>query len=367
MHFGTGLVRTAEDFGSQGERPSHPELLDWLAVEFMGRVESQRPAVSSQRSAVSGQRSVVGGREVTADTRDKSAPRPSTLNSQPLAWDVKRMHRLIVTSATYRQSSDFLVPASNPQPSTLNPQPLATPNPQPLATPNPQPLATPNPQPLSDPENHLLSRGPRFRLSAEMVRDQALFAAGLLVERLGGPSVKPYQPDGLWREIATTTEYEQDHGPALYRRSLYTYWKRTVSPPTMATFDAPSREACTPRRPRTNTPLQALALLNETAFVEAARKLAERALREGGPAPRERLARIFRLVTSRRPAVSDLDLLESGLRQHLETYRHDRTAAEKLLRVGEAPYDPALDPAEMAAYATISGLVLNLDEAVTRE
>ncbi|HUG94312.1 MAG TPA: DUF1553 domain-containing protein, partial [Planctomycetaceae bacterium] len=296
MHFGAGLVKTMEDFGAQGEPPSHPELLDWLACEFRG-----------------------------------SDSQLSTLNPQ-LNWSLKRLHRLIVTSAAYRQSS----------------------------------RATPE-LVQRDPENRLLARGPRFRLSAEVLRDQALAASGLLVERLGGPSVKPYQPAGLWQEIASETNYEQDHGEALYRRGLYTFWKRTVAPPTMATFDAPSREACTVNRPRTNTPLQALALLNDVTFVEAARVLAERVLREAGPTARERLSLAFRLCTGRPPRQDELRILLEGLEHHRAGFRSDPEAAEKLLSVGEAARDPQLDPAELAAYATLAGLLLNLDEVVTRE
>src|SRR5262249_39488791 len=208
MFFGTGLVKTAEDFGLQGESPSHPELLDWLAPEFTHGVS--------------------GGRQ------------------PPSAWSVKALPRLIVTSATYRQSS------------RVTPELLKR-----------------------DPNNRLLGRGPRLRLSAEMLRDQALFVSGLLAERVGGPSVKPYQPKGLWEELAGIA-YKQDHGEDLYRRSLYIFWKRTVAPPSMTTFDATAREACTVNRSRTNTPLQALTLMNDVTFVEASRVLAERVLREGG-------------------------------------------------------------------------------------
>jgi len=217
-----------------------------------------------------------------------------------------------------------------------------------------------------DPANRLLARGPRLRLSAEMLRDQALSAGGLLVERLGGPSVKPYQPKGLWKELADTT-YKQDHGEALYRRSLYTFWKRTVVPPAMATFDAAGREACTVNRSRTNTPLQALTLMNDVTFVEASRNLAERVLREGGAEPADRLTLAFRLVTGRRPGPAELRVLLAGLEHHREHYRKDRAAALKLLAVGESKRDEKLDVAELAAYATVAGLILNLDEAITRE
>ena len=283
MYFGVGLVKTAEDFGSQGERPSHPKLLDWLATEF-----------------------IRGG------------------------WGVKDLQRKIVTSSTYRQSS------------RVTPKLLS-----------------------KDPENRLLARGPRFRLPAEMIRDQALSLAGLLVERQGGPSVKPYQPDGLWNEIATDTKYDQDHGANLYRRGLYTYWKRTVASPSLMTFDASARETCIVRQTRTNTPLQALTLMNDVMFVEAARALAERIMTEGGEKPYQRLARLFRLATARRPKPQEAKILLRGFQRHLARFRDNRDAAEKLVSVGEQPRNQKLDVSELAAYATIAALILNLDEVVT--
>jgi Protein of unknown function (DUF1553)/Protein of unknown function (DUF1549)/Concanavalin A-like lectin/glucanases superfamily/Planctomycete cytochrome C len=283
LHFGTGLVKTAEDFGTQGDYPSHPELLDWLATEFV-----------------------------------KSG------------WDVKHMHKLIVTSATYRQSS-----------------------------------AIRNSQSI-DPDNRLLSRFPRSRLSAEMIRDQALFASGLLVEQEGGPSVKPYQPPGLWNELSGTGDYEPDTGDKLYRRSLYTFWKRTVAPPTLAAFDTSGRETCWVRETRTNTPIQALTLLNDVTYVEAARVLAERILRDAMRTD-ERLALAFQLVTARSPHDSELSVLRRGFDHQLSDYRNDRAAAKKILRVGEAQADSKFDPAELAAYTSICRLILNLDETVTRE
>jgi hypothetical protein len=283
-YFGTGLVKTAEDFGSQGEWPSHPELLDWLATEFVRT-----------------------------------------------GWDVKALQRLLVTSATYRQSS------------RLTPELWQR-----------------------DPENRLLARGPRVRLPAETIRDQALFAAGLLVEGLGGPSVKPYQPAGLWHELADT-EYLPDRGPGLYRRSLYTFWKRTVAPPSMMTFDASPRETCVVRETRTNTPLQALTLMNDVTFVEAARVLARRVMREGGPTPEGRLTLAFRLATARGPRPAELKVLLDDLGYHQSHYRQDRPAALRLLSIGEAPRDPRLDPCELAAYTAVANLILNLDEVVTKE
>lgn len=245
-------------------------------------------------------------------------------------WNVKAMRRLIVTSATYRQSS------------RVTPSVLA-----------------------ADPENRLLARAPRFRLPAEVIRDQALYAGGLLVEQIGGPSVRPYQPAGLWEELSND-EYEQDHGDSLYRRGLYTFWKRTIPFPAMALFDAPNRETCQVREERTNTPLQALTLLNETAFVEAARGLAERVMREAGTAPADRLGGAFRIVTGRKPRQAEQQILLAGFRQHFEHYRQHPEAAEKLLAVGERPRDTSLDAPELAAYAAVANMLLNLDEAITQ-
>ncbi|MEX2286126.1 MAG: DUF1553 domain-containing protein [Planctomycetaceae bacterium] len=284
MHFGAGLVKTAEDFGSQGQRPTHPELLDWLATDFVRT-----------------------------------------------GWNVKEMQRTIVTSATYRQQSK------------VSPELLK-----------------------KDPENRLLARGPRLRLSAEMIRDQALFVSGLFVEKIGGPSVKPYQPAGLWEEVANIT-YTQDSGEALYRRSMYTFWKRTAAPPTMMTFDASPREMCTVKDARTNTPLQALALLNDVTFVEAARALAERAMVEASPGPEERITRAFRLSTARKPLPAELTILTQGFRAHVERYQQDHEAAEKLIHTGESKPNTNLDATELAAYTAIAGLILNLDEVVTKE
>jgi len=288
-YFGTGLVKTAEDFGSQGEWPSHPDLLDWLAVEFM---ES--------------------------------------------GWDLKHVHRLIVTSNTYRQSSE------------ATPEKLA-----------------------ADPENRLLARGPRHRLDAEVLRDAALAEAGLLVERIGGESVKPYQPPGLWEAVgftsSNTVNFVQDHGAKLYRRGLYTFWKRTAPPPMLQTFDAPTREQCTVRRPRTNTPLQALALMNDVQLVEAARHLAARMMRDGGPTPAERLAFGFRVATGRAPEAKESDVLVRTYEAQLAHYKADPAAAKELLSVGESKRDESLDPADHAATTMMANLILNLDEAVTKE
>jgi hypothetical protein len=285
MYFGTGLVKTVEDFGSQGEAPSHPELLDWLATEFVGS-----------------------------------------------GWNMKAIQKTIVMSSTYRQSSKVTHELWQ-----------------------------------RDPENRLLARGPRFRLPAEMIRDQALAVAGLLVEKTGGPSVKPYQPPGLWQELAGGRGYVQDHGDALYRRSLYTYWKRTVSPPSMVNFDASTRETCTVREVRTNTPLQALDLMNDVAYVEAARKLAERMLMEGGRTPQDRIAYAYRLVLARAPKPAEEKLLEATLDGFQKRYSADPSSAAKLVAEGESPHNPELDIPELAAYTSAASLLLNLDETITKE
>ena len=319
--FGTGLVKTTEDFGSQGEWPTHPALLDWLAVEFAGEGSGFGVQGSGQRGQETGNRGQV------ADNLQSAI-----CNLQSSAWDMKRLARLIVTSATYRQSSAATTESLQ-----------------------------------KDPDNRWLSRAPRQRLSAEMVRDQALAASALLVEELGGPSVKPYQPPGLWSELTGADDYVQDHGENLYRRSLYTYWKRTIAPPAMVTFDAATREFCTVRQTRTNTPLQALTLLNETGFVEASRKLAERTIGEGGTRDGKRLTWLFRTVTSRRPAPQELQILEQGLSRHREHYRMNPDAAAAVLATGESPADEQLAADELAAFTAMAGLVLNLDEAIHKE
>jgi hypothetical protein len=247
------------------------------------------------------------------------------------AWDVKRLHRLIVNSATFRQSSQ------------VTPRLLAR-----------------------DPENRLLARGPRLRLPAEMVRDQALLAAGQLVEQVGGPSVKPLQPAGLWSELTGGEDYQPGAGADLVRRSLYTFWKRTIPPPMLTTFDAPARETCVVRETRTNTPLQALSLMNDVTYVEAARVLAQRVMNQAST-PAERLTLAFRLVTARRPGDSELKVMLEGLEHNLAQYRSDQNGSSKLIRVGESAPDEKLDPSELAAYAAVASLILNLDEAVTKE
>ncbi len=287
--FGQGLVKTSENFGVQGESPSHPELLDWLARDF---VDS--------------------------------------------GWNVKALVKRIVLSNVYRQDS------------SASKELVA-----------------------KDPENRLLARGPRFRLPAETIRDQALQISGLLTEQLGGPSVFPYQPAGLYKGIVVAadypgTVYNESQGPDLYRRSLYTFWKRTVPHPTMTVFDAPDREFCIVRRSTTNTPLQALTLLNDPIFVEAARKLAERALREGGQQDADKLAYAFRLATGRAPDATEQNVLQQTLTRMRATYSQDTKAATDLLSVGAAPRPAGLAPEELAAYTAVMNLILNLDEVITK-
>ena len=287
--FGAGLVRTSEDFGHQGEWPSHPELLDWLAVEL---VDS--------------------------------------------GWDVKHVLTLFVTSATYRQSA------------MLRPE-----------------LAE------RDPENRLLARFARRRLGAEAIRDQALYVAGLLVERWGGPSVKPYQPEGLWQEVAmvqsNTREFVRGAGDDLWRRSLYTYWKRACPPPALSAFDAPTREFCSIRRGSTNTPLQALVLWNDEQFVEAARALASRTLGSKSAADdRARLAELHRRCTGRRPEERELETLAGALERFRARYAAAPEDAQLLLEVGEAPLPEGIEPAELAAWTLVASAVLSLDATITR-
>ena len=284
MHFGTGLVKTAENFGLQGEYPSHPELLDWLATTF---VDS--------------------------------------------GWDVKALQRAIVTSSTYRQASN------------LTPEALE-----------------------EDPENRLLARGPRQRLTAQMIRDQALAVAGLLVDEVGGPSVRPYQPEGLWEE-QSSQEYRPSTGGDLYRRSLYTFWKRTLGPPSMLAFDSSTRETCIVRLSRTNTPLQALNLMNDVTYVEAARRLGERMIREGGTTPDERIAHAYRRVTGHRPAPDARRVLRAAFDDFRERYEADRAAALEFVDTGESPRDETLDVAELASYQLVASMILNLDRTITKD
>jgi hypothetical protein len=281
MLFGAGLVKTVEDFGSQGDPPSNPELLDWLATEYIRN-----------------------------------------------GWDTKALLKTIVSSATYQQSS------------RVTPELLAR-----------------------DPENRLLARGPRVRLSAAMIRDEALAVSGLLVDKIGGPSVKPYQPPGLWKELAGGKDYEPDKGDGLHRRSLYTFWKRTAPPPMMMNFDAANRETCVVRELRTNTPLQSLDLMNDLVYLEAARALAGRMMRDAGPDEANRIARGFELVLARKPKARESEILLSDFRYYLDRYQSDPAAAAKYLN------SPAggKDQVSLAAYTTVASMILNLDAAVTKE
>jgi hypothetical protein len=281
--FGIGLVKTAEDFGVQSEPPSHPELLDWLATELVAR-----------------------------------------------GWDMKALHRVIVTSATYRQSSR-LTPAMFER----------------------------------DPENRLLARGPRHRMPSWMLRDQALSAAGLLVEQRGGPAVKPYQPDGIWEEATFGKKtYKQDEGAALYRRSLYVFWRRIVGPTTF--FDAGARQVCTVKVGRTNTPLHALVTLNDPAFVEAARVLAQGvAMSVGSDATK--VGDAFRVLTARFPTAQERGILLVRLATLRQQFAADPDAARHLAATGEAARPEALDPVEHAAWTALCSLLMNLDETLTRE
>jgi hypothetical protein len=283
-YFGRGLVKTAEDFGIQGDRPSHPELLDWLADEFVR-----------------------------------------------LRWDIKAMQKLIVTSATYRQSSRI-------SPTMLE----------------------------KDPENVLYTHGPRQRLSAHISRDQALAMSGLLVEEIGGPSVSPYQPDRFWEDLSNM-KYDQSDGDDLYRRSLYTIWKRTLPPPSMAVMDAADRESCMVSSTRTNTPLQALTLLNEKAFVESARNFGQRILLEGGSSIRDRVVFAFRTVAGRSPKKTEQSLLEAAYRDYRGFYAEDAESARKLIGVGESKLNENLNPKELAAATTFANMLFNLDEVLTKE
>jgi hypothetical protein len=286
--FGAGLVETTEDFGIMGLRPSHPELLDWLAVEF-----------------------------------------------RESGWDMKHMYKLMAMSATYRQSV------------RSTPEQLAR-----------------------DPKNLLLAHGPRFRMDAETLRDIALQSSGLLVNKAGGPSVKPYQPDNVWESVgyptSDTTKYKQDHGDGLYRRSLYTYWKRMAMPPDMDAFDAPTRDTACTRRQRTDTPLQALVTMNDPQWVEASRALAERLIKQGGKEPAQRIQYLSELVLSHDPSPQMASVLQQSLRQMQEHYAADPAAARDLIGVGEKAHDRAIPAPELAAWTMVVSEVLNLDETLNK-
>jgi len=287
--FGTGIVKTLEDFGSQSEWPSHRELLDTLARDF-----------------------VDGG------------------------WNTKALLKTIVLSSTYRQDS-----------------------------------ATTPALVARDPENRLLAHGPRVRLPAELIRDQALAVSGLLAPQLGGPSVYPYQPEKLYEGIVVdapypSTKWGVSTGADLYRRSLYTFWKRTIPHPAMTTFDSPDREFCTVRRARTNTPLQALALWNEPGYLEAARNLGTRMLREGGADDSARVAFAFRLATGRRPKRRETAVLTKSLVQLRADFTAHGSDAYAFVKTGASPMDPLLPPAELAAATGVASMILSLDETITK-
>ena len=293
--FGQGIVKTAEDFGLQGDRPTHPELLDWLAVSFAA----------------------------------KTAPDQSPQVDR-LGWDVKAFLRLVLSSATYQQQSNMSAALVE-----------------------------------SDPENRLLAHGPRFRLPSWMIRDQALSASGLLVEQVGGSPVRPYQPEGIWEEATFgNIRYVQDHGSALYRRSLYIFWRRIVGP-TMF-FDVANRQTCQVKVGRTNTPLHALVTLNDVTFVEAARAMAEELIRESED-DSDRLINGFRRCTSRRPSDRELANLNEALRRLRKNFAEDLDSAKALIKTGESKSDDRIDPIELAAFTSIASLLLNLDETLTKE
>jgi hypothetical protein len=282
--FGRGIVATTENFGSQGALPTHPDLLDWLAREF---VQS--------------------------------------------GWNVKKLLKTMVLSSTYRQRSSA-----------------------------PEPLRE------RDPHNLLHARGPSLRLPAEMLRDSALAVSGLLVEKVGGPPVKPYQPPGLWRgQNAFLPDYTPDKGEGAYRRSLYTFWRRTSPPPNMLAFDAPSREVCVVRRQSTSTPLQPLVLLNDPQFVDAAIGLGERMLREGGKTPRERLIFAFRLAATRPPSERELEILIGLHQKQIDQFRGEPEQAKRFLASAQHPLAAGLDPIELGADGVIAGVILNLDASVS--
>jgi hypothetical protein len=283
--YGQGLVKSVEDFGTQGTPPTHPELLDWLAVEFIDS-----------------------------------------------GWDTKHMIKLMVMSSTYRQSSKPIRDLIE-----------------------------------RDPANLWLARQGRFRIDAEMARDNALAVSGLLSPKIGGPSVKPYQPDGYWSLLNfPTREWKHDHGDDQYRRGLYTYWQRTFLHPSLLAFDAPTREECTADRPRSSTPLQALVLLNDPTYVEAARVFAEHIIKEGGPSDAERFIWAFRRALSRGPKPEETKVLAELLAKHRKEYATDKEAAKKATSVGEGPVAQDLDPMELAAWTSVARVLLNLHETITR-
>jgi hypothetical protein len=290
--FGAGIVRSSEDFGAQGDLPSHPELLDWLAVTF-----------------------------------------------RESGWDMKHLIKRIVTSESYCQSSKQCAEAASRE---------------------------------IDPSNKWISRGPRHRLPAEVIRDQILAASGLLVRKMGGPAVKPYHPPGLYEQVVAQKDnpkatYTQGHGEDLYRRSLYTYWKRSVPHPAMLVFDAPFREVCSMRRSRSNTPLQALNLMNDPTYVEASRFLAHRMMCEGGDTTESRISHGFRLLIAREPDSRERKILVAAFERALKDFKADPNAATQLLEIGETKNSAPVPASEHAAFTTVASTLINLDEAITKE
>ena len=292
QYFGQGLAKNSDDFGNQGALPTHPELLDYLALTFRGKGDP---------------------------------------NDRQMSWNTKAMHKLIVMSATYRQASSVSENGRE-----------------------------------ADPENLLLTRGPSYRMSAEQVRDNALAASGLLTQRIGGPSVLPYQPAGIWEALATrnTVKYEQDHGDSLYRRSMYTIWKRSSPAPMMLNFDASERHTCIVKRQKTSTPLQALVTLNDPQFVEAARVLAQRTMPDG--APEKGIMKIFKSVVSRPARPEELALMQQLYAEELADFNQNPKRAQELLAVGEYPVDKRRNPAKLAAMTVVSSTIMNFDEAIIK-
>jgi hypothetical protein len=299
LSFGQGLVRSLEDFGIQSTPPTHPELLDWLAIEFMtnGEPRSGEPGVSA-----------TGG------------------------WNIKKLHKLILMSATYRQSSAVAKEVRE-----------------------------------RDPSNLWLARQGRHRLEAELVRDNALAVSGLLVKKIGGPSVKPYQPAGYWQFLNfPKRDWADDKGEDQYRRGMYTYWQRSFLHPSLLAFDAPSREECTAERPRSSTPLQALVLLNDPTYVEAARAFAELIFKEGGTSINDRLNWAYRQAVSRPIKPEEAKVLTALIQKHLEEYTADPKAAQQLLGTGQKPAPQGLPLPELAAWTSVARVILNLHETITR-
>ena len=287
-YFGIGIVETAEDFGIMGQNPTHPELLDWLAIHF-----------------------------------------------QESGWDVKNLIRLIVNSATYRQSSQ------------IDPKEYAI-----------------------DSENRYLARGARYRLDGEVLRDQALFVSDSINPKVGGRPVKPYQPEGIWNAVAysdsNTAHFSQDYGDALYRRSLYTFWKRTAPPPNMVVFDVPSRETCNVRRERTNTPLQALTLMNDPQFVEAARQLAERVMQEESASEKDRISRMYSYAFGVPPKDKHHDILHNSYKTFFKSFDESPKDAEQLIQVGDSYPTPNLDPVQLASLTMVANQIMNLDSFINK-